>query len=76
MSVRVLIVDDHAVVRTGLRLLLEKQDDMDAVGEAGTVEEAIAEARALKPDLVLLDLTFPGTPGLEAMPACSATTPR
>ena len=75
MSVRVLIVDDHAVVRTGLRLLLEKQDDMDAVGEAGSVEEAIAEARALKPDLVLLDLTMPGTPGLDAMPALLGDDP-
>ncbi|HEX4521126.1 MAG TPA: response regulator transcription factor [Gaiellaceae bacterium] len=69
MSIRVLIVDDHAVVRTGLRLLLEKQDEMEAVGEAGSVEEAIAEAQRLEPDLVLLDLTMPGTPGLQAMPA-------
>jgi two-component system, NarL family, response regulator NreC len=66
--IRVLIVDDHAVVRTGLQLLLETQEDMEAVGEAGTVEEAVARARELQPDLVLLDLTMPGRPGLEAMP--------
>jgi two-component system, NarL family, response regulator NreC len=75
MSVRVLIVDDHAVVRTGLRLLLEKQDDMVAVGEAGSVDEAVAEARALKPDLVLLDLAMPGKPGLQAMPALLGDDP-
>jgi DNA-binding NarL/FixJ family response regulator len=75
MTVRVLIVDDHAVVRTGLRLLLEKQDDMAAVGEAGSVEEAVAEAQALKPDLVLLDLTMPGTPGLQALPALLGDDP-
>jgi two-component system, NarL family, response regulator NreC len=67
-SIRVLIVDDHAVVRTGLRLLLETQEDMEAVGEAGSVEEAIAEAREVDPDLVLLDLAMPGRPGLDAMP--------
>jgi DNA-binding NarL/FixJ family response regulator len=66
--ISVLIVDDHAVVREGLRLMLEKQDDMEAVGEAGSVDEAVAEARRLRPDLVLLDLTMPGKPGLQAMP--------
>ncbi len=65
---KVLIVDDHAVVRTGLRLLLDTQPDMKTVGEAGSVDEAIAEARAHEPDLVLLDLTMPGRPGIQAMP--------
>jgi DNA-binding NarL/FixJ family response regulator len=69
VSIRVLIVDDHAVVRTGLRLLLDTQEDMEAVGEAGSVDEAIEEARELDPDLVLLDLTMPGKPGLAAMPS-------
>ena len=68
MTLKVLIVDDHAVVRTGLRLLLDTQPDMETVGEAGNVDEAIAETRALDPDLVLLDLTMPGKPGLTAMP--------
>jgi two-component system, NarL family, response regulator NreC len=67
-TIKVLIVDDHAVVREGLRLMLEKQDDMEAVGEAGSVDEAVDEARRLRPDLVLLDLTMPGKPGLQAMP--------
>jgi two-component system, NarL family, response regulator NreC len=68
MTLKVLIVDDHAVVRTGLRLLLDTQPDMKTVGEAGSVDEAIAEARAHEPDLVLLDLTMPGRPGMQAMP--------
>ena len=67
-SIKVLIVDDHAVVRAGLRLLLDAQPDMKTVGEAGNVDEAIAEARAHEPDLVLLDLTMPGRPGMQAMP--------
>jgi DNA-binding NarL/FixJ family response regulator len=75
MSIKVLIVDDHAVVRTGLRLLLDTQPDMEAIGEAGSVDEAIAEARSLGPDLVLLDLTMPGKPGLEAMPTLLAEHP-
>jgi DNA-binding NarL/FixJ family response regulator len=68
VTLRVLIVDDHAVVRTGLRLLLDTQPDMETVGEAGSVDEAIVGARELEPDLVLLDLTMPGKPGLQAMP--------
>jgi two-component system response regulator NreC len=73
--IRVLIVDDHAVVRTGLRLLLETQEDMEPVGEAGSVEEAVEQARKLRPDLILLDLTMPGRPGLEAMPGLRAEHP-
>jgi len=73
--IRVLIVDDHAVVRTGLQLLLESQEDMEAVGEAGTVEEAVERADELRPDLVLLDLTMPGRPGLEAMPGLLKANP-
>jgi two-component system, NarL family, response regulator NreC len=75
MTIRVLIVDDHAVVRTGLQLLLESQEDMEAVGEAGTVEEAVERAGELLPDLVLLDLTMPGRPGLEAMPGLLKANP-
>ena len=73
--IEVLIVDDHAVVRTGLRLLLETQEDMEAVGEAGSVEEAVKQARKLRPDLVLLDLTMPGRAGLEAMPGLLEANP-
>ena len=64
---RVLIVDDHAVVRAGLRLLIDAEDDLEAVGEAGSVREAVLEARSLKPDLILMDLVMPQVNGLEAM---------
>src|SRR6478672_2001223 len=75
-TVRVLIVDDHAVVREGLRLVLEKHDDLEAVGEAGSVDEAVEKAAELKPDLVLLDLAMPGKPGLQAMPELMRAHPQ
>ena len=68
MSVRVLIVDDHAVVRAGLKLLLEAEDDLEPVGEAGTGREAIFQARALKPDVILLDVVMPYQSGLDVLP--------
>jgi two-component system, NarL family, response regulator NreC len=68
MSVRVLIVDDHAVFRAGLKLLIDAEDDLEAVGEAGNARDAIFQARALEPDVVLLDLVMPDQSGLEAMP--------
>jgi DNA-binding NarL/FixJ family response regulator len=66
--VRVLIVDDHAVVRSGIRLLLDQEDDIEPVGEASSGREAIFEARSLKPDVVLLDVVMPDGNGLEAIP--------
>jgi two-component system, NarL family, response regulator NreC len=66
--IRVLIVDDHAVVRTGIRLLLGREPDIEPVGEAGTGREAIFQARALKPDVVLMDVVMPDQTGLEALP--------
>ena len=66
--IRVMIVDDHAVVRTGLRLLIATQADMETVGEAGSAAEAITEARSLKPDLILLDVVMPDESGLQALP--------
>jgi DNA-binding NarL/FixJ family response regulator len=68
VSVRVLIVDDHAVVRAGLKLLLDAEDDLEAVGEAGTAREAIFEARSTKPDVVLLDVVMPDQSGLDILP--------
>ncbi len=68
MSIRVMIVDNHAVVRTGLRLLIATQADMETVGEAGSAAEAITEARSLKPDLILLDVVMPDESGLQALP--------
>ncbi len=66
--IRVLVVDDHAVVRTGLRLLLDAEDDIEVVGEAGTARDAVFEARATKPDVVLMDVVMPGGSGIEATP--------
>jgi DNA-binding NarL/FixJ family response regulator len=66
MSTRILIVDDHAVVRKGLRLVLE--DDLEPVGEAGSARDAIFQARALKPDVILLDVVMPEKSGLEVLP--------
>jgi DNA-binding NarL/FixJ family response regulator len=54
--IRILLVDDHPVVRLGLRALFDQEDDLTVVGEAGTPEEAVAAARELRPDLVLMDL--------------------
>jgi two-component system response regulator NreC len=68
MTIRVLIVDDHAVVRAGLRLLVDAESDMETVGEAGTVRDAVFEARSAKPELVLLDINMPGETGLEGIP--------
>jgi two-component system response regulator NreC len=68
MSTRVLIVDDHAVVRSGLRLLLDAEDDLEVVAEAGTAREAVFEARTAKPDIILLDVVMPDQSGLEAIP--------
>ena len=67
-TIRVLIVDDHAVVRAGLRMLIDAEEDMETVAEAGTVREAIFEARTSKPDLVLMDVVMPGESGLEGAP--------
>jgi two-component system, NarL family, response regulator NreC len=66
--IRVLVVDDHAVVRSGLRLLLDAEDDIEVVGEAGSAREAIFEARTAKPDVVLMDVVMPGASGIEATP--------
>jgi DNA-binding NarL/FixJ family response regulator len=65
-QIRILLVDDHAVLRGGLRALLNMEPDLDVVGEVSTGEEAIERARTLKPDIVLMDLGMPGMGGLEA----------
>lgn len=66
MSIRVLIADDHAVVRDGLSLVLSQLDGFDVVGEAATGIEAVKQAVLLKPDVVLMDIQMPGLGGVEA----------
>jgi DNA-binding NarL/FixJ family response regulator len=66
MSIRLLLVDDQELVRIGFRLFLETQDDLEVVGEAGDGEEAVARARELRPDVVLMDIRMPGIDGVEA----------
>src|SRR3954452_2314794 len=66
--IQVLIVDDHAVVRAGIKLLLVREDDMEPVGEAGSGREAIFEARSLKPDVILMDVVMPDGNGLDVIP--------
>jgi NarL family two-component system response regulator LiaR len=65
-SIRVLIADDHAIVRKGIRALLETESDIDVVGEARDGQEAISESERLRPDVVLMDLVMPSVSGVEA----------
>jgi NarL family two-component system response regulator LiaR len=66
-SIRVLIVDDHAVVRTGLKVFLDLQPDMEVVGEAADGSEGVAMARRLEPDVILMDLLMPNMDGVTAI---------
>ena len=63
---RILLVDDHEVVRLGLKSLLERHPQFDVVGEAGSAREAIEKVESLKPDVVVMDIRLPGTSGIEA----------
>jgi two-component system response regulator NreC len=71
-----LIVEDHAVVRAGLRLVLERAEAVECAGEAGDAEEAVRQAGELQPDVVVLDVTMPGRSGIEALPDLLAAAPR
>jgi two-component system, NarL family, response regulator NreC len=75
VSIRVLIVDDHAVVRTGLRRVIDAEGDIETVAEAPDAERAIFEAIESKPDVVLLDVMMPGKSGIEALPSLLQAVP-
>ena len=73
--IRVLIVDDHAVVRTGLRVFLDLQPDIEVVGEAADGSEGVAMARRLEPDVILMDLLMPNMDGITAIGRVKAERP-
>lgn len=74
-SVKVLLVDDHAIVRLGLRTLLESNSEFQVIGEAATAEEAVQCARELSPDVVLMDVRLPDRSGIEACREIRAERP-
>ena len=76
MTIRVLVVDDHAVVRSGLRRVLDAEDDIETVGEAPSAERAVFEALEHKPDVILMDVVMPGKSGIEGMPAVLQAVPK
>ncbi|MBI4305152.1 MAG: response regulator transcription factor, partial [Chloroflexi bacterium] len=71
----VLLIDDHEIVRTGVRALLEAEDVFEVVGEAANAAEAVLEARRLSPDFVLMDITLPDVSGLEVLARIKETAP-
>lgn len=70
--IRILVVDDHPIVREGLVAILEAQDDLTVVGEAGNGDEGVRLYKSVKPDVVLMDLAMPGTDGVQAIQAIRA----
>ena len=75
MSIRVVLVDDHAILRSGLRRVLDAEPDIEVVGEAESADRAVFEALANKPDVVVMDLVMPGKSGIEGMPAVLQAVP-
>jgi len=75
MTIRLLLVDDHAVVRSGLRMLLATEGDVEIIGEAGTAAEALAAAMDLMPDVILMDIGLPDKSGIDATSEIKARFP-
>jgi DNA-binding NarL/FixJ family response regulator len=75
VSVRILIVDDHDVVREGVRSILKKRSDWEICGEASNGQEALAQTESLKPDVIILDITMPQMSGLDVARRITQTTP-
>jgi DNA-binding NarL/FixJ family response regulator len=73
--IRVLVTDDHAVLRTGIIALLEREPDITVVGDAATADQAVSRARALQPDVILLDVVMPRKSGFEALPELHEVAP-
>ncbi len=74
-KIRVFLVDDHLILREGIRLLLSRAPDIEIVGEVGSGEEAVAAAGQVRPDVILMDITMPGMSGLEATSQIKQTNP-
>ena len=74
-TIRILIVDDHAIVRKGIRALLSTERDIQVIGEAGDGAEAVIQAQTLRPDVILMDLVMPKTDGIEATKQITAQQP-
>jgi two-component system response regulator NreC len=75
MKIRLLLVDDHQVVRSGLRMLLTNESDVEIVGEAGTAQEALEAVRKLKPTVILMDIGLPDLSGIDATREVKRTSP-
>jgi DNA-binding NarL/FixJ family response regulator len=75
VTIRVVVVDDHAVVRSGLRHILDSAEGIEVVGEASDSQHAVFEARAKKPDVILMDIVMPGKSGIETIPDLLAEAP-
>ena len=73
--IRLLLVDDHAIVRAGLRMLFQAEDDMEIVGEASSGDEALALVDAFRPDVVIMDVAMPGMNGIDATRRIRARAP-
>lgn len=76
MTTRLLLVDDHEVIRTGLRMLLENEDDVEIVADAGTGEEGLALAKRYQPDVIVLDIGLPDISGIEAAKQIKQISPQ
>ncbi len=74
-KIRILIADDHSIVREGVRMILDSEDDFEVVGEASTGREALEEARRLRPDVVVMDISMPDMTGIEATRKISGELP-
>jgi two-component system response regulator NreC len=75
-QIKILLADDHSVMRTGLRLVLERQEDFQVVGEASDGREAVALAQQHKPDVIVMDVTMPNLNGIEAARQISGAVPQ